>query len=30
MFYKFWQILIYNDFAENLFKATFMIDIIVT
>ena len=30
MLYKFWQIIILNDFTENLFNATFMIDIIVT
>ena len=30
MLYKFWQILIYNDFTENLFNATFMFDIIIT
>ena len=30
MLYKFWQIIIFNDFTENLFNATFMIDIIVT
>ena len=27
---NFWQIIILNDFTENLFNATFMIDIIVT
>ena len=30
MLYKFWQIIVLNDFTENLFNATFMIDIIVT
>ena len=30
MLYKFWQIIILNDFTENLFYATFIIDIIVT
>ena len=30
MLYKFWQIIIFNDFTENSFNATFMIDIIVT
>ena len=30
MLYNFWQILVYNDFKENLFNATFMFDIIVT
>ena len=30
MLYKFWQILIFNDFTENLLNATFMFDIIVT
>ena len=29
MLYKFWQMIILNDFTENLFNATFMIDIIV-
>ena len=30
MLYKFWQILIFNDFTENLLNATFMFDILVT
>ena len=30
MLYKFGQIIIFNDFTENAFNATFMIDIIVT
>ena len=30
MLYKFWQILIFNDFTENLLNATFKFDIIVT
>ena len=30
MLYKFWQIIIFNDFKANLFNATFMIDLIVT
>ena len=30
MLFTFWQILIYNNFKENLFNATFMFDIIVT
>ena len=30
MLNTFLQIIIFNDFTENLFKATFMIDVIVT
>ena len=29
MLYKFWQIIIFNNFTEYLFNATIMIDIIV-